>query len=98
MVESADTTDSKSVAPRACGFKSHRSYHYKKGESMIYTAVFQNKNGDYAFETRVATHDRVAAWRDLHESRPNDEYCLVLLIDGQASVKTYADILDSERE
>ena len=62
---------------------------------MIYTAVFQDKTGKYSFETHVSTHDRVSAWHEIHTKRQFAETCLVMLIDGQASVKTYADILDT---
>ena len=61
---------------------------------MIYTAVFENQEGDYLFETHVATHDRSAAWAEIHANRENKEACLMLLIDGQANVKTYQDTLD----
>jgi len=67
---------------------------YEMGEKMIYTAVFQNTDGKYNFETHVATHDRTAAWYEIHEKRVDQEACLVLLIDGQASVKTFDDIVD----
>ncbi len=61
---------------------------------MIYTAVFQNSECAYIFETHVSSHDRVAAWHDIHEKRKDENSCLVLLIDGQASVRTYDDIVD----
>ena len=63
---------------------------------MIYTAVFQNKEGEYNFEIHVATHDRTNAWHEIYPKRQDSETCLVMLIDGQASVKTYADILDAQ--
>ncbi len=62
---------------------------------MIYTAVYQNTAGQYTFETCVATHDRSAAWHELHDKRSDENTCLVLLIDGQANVKTYEDVIDS---
>ena len=62
---------------------------------MIYTAVFENQEGHYLFETHVATHDRCMAWKDIHAKRENQNSCLVLLIDGQASVRTYNDVVDS---
>lgn len=61
---------------------------------MIYTAVFQNTDGKYSFESHVATHDRTAAWHQIHKRREDDDTCLVLLIDGQANVKTYDDVVD----
>ncbi len=61
---------------------------------MIYTAVFQNANGKYLFETHVAAHDRSAAWHDIHEKRQDEKSCLVLLIDGQANIKTFDDVVD----
>ena len=61
---------------------------------MIYTAVFQDTDGKYSFESHVATHDRTAAWHQIHEIRGDENTCLVLLIDGQASVKTFEDIVD----
>jgi len=63
---------------------------------MIYTAVFQNSECAYTFETHVASHDRVAAWHDIHEKRQDENSCLVLLIDGQANVKTFDDIVDTQ--
>jgi len=64
------------------------------GEKVIYTAVFQNTQGEYSFETHVSSHDRIKAWRDIHEKREGENSCLVLLIDGQASVRTFNDIVD----
>ena len=61
---------------------------------MIYTAVFQDRDGIYSFETCVSKHDRNAAWHEIHEQRENKDACLVLLIDGQANVKTFDDIVD----
>ena len=62
---------------------------------MIYTAVFQDSEGGYKFETHVAVHDRSVAWHEVHEKRENKNMCLVLLIDGQASVKTFNDVVDN---
>ena len=59
---------------------------------MIYTAVFQNSECAYIFETHVSSHDRSAAWHDVHEKRKDKNSCLVLLIDGQANVRTFEDI------
>jgi len=64
---------------------------------VIYTAVFQDSEGLYSFETHVAVHDRSAAWHEVHEKRENKDRCLVLLIDGQANVKTFGDIVDNSR-
>ena len=61
---------------------------------MIYTAVFQNTENQYSFETHVSSHDRNAAWRDIYEKREDENSCLVLLIDGQASVRTFDDVVD----
>jgi hypothetical protein len=61
---------------------------------VIYTAVFQDRHGIYSFESHVATHDRSAAWHQIHEKRENENTCLVLLIDGQANVKTFDDVVD----
>ena len=61
---------------------------------MIYTAVFQNSEGKYSFESHVATHDRTEAWHQIHKRREDENACLVLLIDGQASVNTFDDIVD----
>lgn len=59
---------------------------------MIYTAVFQDSKGDFTFETHVSTHDRVHAWRDIYENRADKDTCMVLLIDGQASVRTFDNV------
>jgi len=61
---------------------------------LIYTAVFQGIDGKYTFETHVVTHDRSAAWHEIYAKRQDKESCLVLLIDGQASVRTFEDIVD----
>lgn len=61
---------------------------------MIYTAVFQDDRGQFSLETHVAAHDRNMAWCELYEKRKNKNACLVLLIDGHASVRTYKDIVD----
>ena len=61
---------------------------------MIYTAVFQDNKHTYSFETHVSSHDRIAAWHDIHEKREDENSCLVLLIDGQASVRTFDDVVD----
>ena len=61
---------------------------------MIYTAVFQDRYGVYSFESHVATHDRTEAWHQIHKRREDEDTCLVLLIDGQANVKTFEDIVD----
>jgi hypothetical protein len=61
---------------------------------MIYTAVFQNSKGVFAIETHVAPHDRSKAWREIYEKREDVHACLVLLIDGQASVNTFNDVVD----
>ena len=44
---------------------------------MIYTGVFQDKDGHYHFETHVAAHDRRAAWQEVHGKRLNSDMCLV---------------------
>jgi carbonic anhydrase len=62
---------------------------------VIYTGVFQDKDGHFHFETHVATHDRTAAWHQVHDARSNKKVCLIMLIDGQANVKTYRDIVDT---
>ncbi len=62
---------------------------------MIYTAVFQNSECAYIFETHVSSHDRNAAWHDIHQKRADENSCLVLLIDGQANVRTYDDMIDT---
>ena len=62
---------------------------------MIYTAVFQDSECTYIFETHVSSHDRTLAWHDIHEKREDEDSCLVLLIDGQASVKTFDDVVDT---
>ena len=64
---------------------------------MIYTAVFQNSEHAYIFETHVSSHDRSAAWHDIHNKREDENSCLILLIDGQANVKTFDDVVDSLR-
>jgi hypothetical protein len=64
---------------------------------MIYTAVFQDREGSYTLEACVSSHDRNVAWHSVHEERTNKDTCLVLLIDGQANVKTYAETLDSDK-
>ena len=61
---------------------------------MIYTAVFQNSDCAFVFETHVSSHDRTRAWHDIHEKREDENNCLVLLIDGQANVKTFEDVVD----
>jgi len=61
---------------------------------MIYTAVFQNTHNQYTFETHVSSHDRSVAWHDIYEKRKDKDNCLVLLIDGQASVRTFDGIVD----
>ncbi len=61
---------------------------------MIYTAVFQNTDNEYSFETHVSSHDRNVAWHEIHEKREYEDKCLVLLIDGQASVRTFDDVVD----
>jgi len=61
---------------------------------MIYTAVFQDNGGRFSFETHAAANDRSKAWHELYEKRKNKKACLVLLIDGQANVKTYDEIVD----
>ncbi len=61
---------------------------------MIYTGVFQDTDGHFHFETHVASHDRKAAWHEVYGKRQADDTCLVMLIDGQASVRTYEDIVD----
>ncbi len=62
---------------------------------MIYTAVFQDNKGAFTFETHVSTHDRSAAWGDIYEKRENENACLVLLIDGQASVNTFDNVRET---
>ena len=61
---------------------------------MIYTAVFHDSDSVFTFETHVSSHDRVEAWQDIFHKRENENACLVLLIDGQANVKTWDDIVD----
>ena len=61
---------------------------------MIYTAVFQDGDCAFTFETHVSSHDRNVAWHDIHEKRKDENSCLVLLIDGQASVRTFDDVVD----
>ena len=61
---------------------------------MIYTAVFQDSQGNFTFESHVSSHDRSSAWIDIYKKRTDETACLVLLIDGQASVRTYDDVVD----
>jgi hypothetical protein len=67
---------------------------FKKEKKMKYTGVFQNQNGDHTFETKAASHDRRQAWDQIHDERTDKESCLVLLIDGDAVVRTFEDIVD----
>tara|TARA_R110002124_G_scaffold173943_2_gene341564 strand:- start:23 stop:247 length:225 start_codon:yes stop_codon:yes gene_type:complete len=69
-------------------------YYKGKGENMTYTAVFRDCKGKYIFEPHVGTHDRTSAWKQISESQEDSAICLVLLIDGQAAIKTYDDIVD----
>ena len=64
---------------------------------MIYTAVFQDSKGEFTFERRVSSHDRTKAWQDIYEKRENQNGCLVLLIDGQANVRTHASVAQLDR-
>ena len=63
---------------------------------MTYTAIFQNKAGKYSFENHVGAHDRTEAWHEIEQTHTDEDQCLVLLIDGQADVKTYDDIVDTD--
>ena len=65
------------------------------GERMIYTAIFQNEQGKYSFENHVSSHDRSVAWYEIHKQRSDREKRLVLLVDGQASVRTFDDVVDT---
>ena len=65
------------------------------GERMIYTAIFQNEQGKYSFENHVSSHDRSVAWHEIHKQRSDREKRLVLLVDGQASVRTFDDVVDT---
>ncbi len=62
---------------------------------MIYTAVFQDDRGNFTFETHVSSHDRSSAWGDIYEKREDENTCLILLIDGQANVKTLDSISET---
>ena len=46
----------------------------------------------------VSKHDRNIAWHEIHEKRKDEQTCLVLLIDGQANVKTFDDIVDTNEQ
>ena len=61
---------------------------------MIYTAVFQDSDCAFTFETHVSSHDRTIAWHEIYEKREDENSCLVLLIDGQANVSTFEDTVD----
>ena len=65
-----------------------------KEKKMIYTAIFQDAKGAYTFESHVSSHDRTIAWHDIHDKRVEQDSCLVLLIDGQANVRTFDDVVD----
>jgi len=62
---------------------------------MIYTAVFQDSKGAFMFETHVGSHDRSRAWQEIYEKREDVHACLVLLIDGQANVNMFNDVVDT---
>ena len=61
---------------------------------MIYTAVFQDEEERFIFETHVGAHDRSVAWKEAYDNRGNEKSCLVLLIDGQANIRTFNDVVD----
>jgi len=62
---------------------------------MIYTGVFQDKDGKFSFESHVAPHDRNIAWHQVYDKREDKDTCLVLLIDGNVNIRTFEQIVDS---
>ena len=65
---------------------------------MIYTAVFQDNEGKFTSETRVSSHDRSTAWHEVHNQRGEKNSCLVLLIDGQATLRTFDDVSEAPQQ
>jgi len=61
---------------------------------MTYTAVFQDSDGKLITAHFIGSHDRPQAWKDAHEDREDPATCLVLLIDGEASVRTFEHVVD----
>jgi len=61
---------------------------------MTYTAVFQNPKGNYSVENHIGSHDRTVAWHAIRDGQEKEGLSLVMLIDGQAHVKTRDDMVD----
>ena len=59
---------------------------------MIYTAIFQNKQGHFTYVKNHGPPDRQAAWKQFQTAHaPTSEHCLMFMVLGNH------DILDHDR-
>ena len=59
---------------------------------MVYTAVFQNSDGQIIATRHVESNNRNEAWISIYNSRLDVSACLIALIDGDQVVNLHRDL------
>lgn len=62
---------------------------------MIYTAIFQNSQGELSHETHYGSMNRQESWLEAASRGGANDKCLVALVPGSHPVYFYADFVES---
>ncbi len=66
-----------------------------ENKEMIYTAIFQNSQGNLSYETYNGHMSRSEAWIAAAKQGGANDKCLVALVPGVHPVYFYSDFVDS---
>tara|TARA_B100000282_G_scaffold162528_1_gene117420 strand:- start:199 stop:459 length:261 start_codon:yes stop_codon:yes gene_type:complete len=69
-----------------------------ENKEMIYTAIYQNSQGNLSYETYSGHMSRADAWIDAAKKGGANDKCLVALVPGVHPVYFYSDYVNSVSE
>ncbi len=66
-----------------------------ENNEMIYTAIYQNTQGELSYETYKGNMNRQSAWLDAAKIGGSNDKCLIALVPGVHPVYFYSDYVKS---
>ncbi len=65
-----------------------------ENNQMIYTAIYQNSQGELSYSTYMGQMSRHSAWLEAAKTGAAQDKCLVALVPGVHPVYFYSDFVD----
>jgi len=65
-----------------------------ENNQMIYTAIYQNSQGELSYSTYMGQMSRHSAWLEAAKTGGAQDKCLVALVPGVHPVYFYSDFVD----